>query len=146
MAEYTESDSQYVRGRIEGYLHGVAQHEGGTKSFDRDRWQALYGSRVIYNGFPAWPSEEARAQGDEPVVLCDWEKSTETKYLKQAVDLPSDRPGTMVFEDGTTVIARSERPIMFTLDGSDTKLIERWQGLMLEMLREAHDYYDNTIR
>lgn len=144
MAEYSESDSQYVRGRIEGYLHGIARHKVGDNSFDRDRWQALYGSRVIYNGFPAWPNEEARARGDEQVVLCDWEETTETKYLKQGVELPSDRPGTMVFENGTTVIARSERPIMFTLDEFDTKLIERWQELMLEMLREAYGYYDRT--
>lgn len=140
MGDYTESDSEYLRGHIEGYVQGISRYIHEDTSFDQDRWEAQYGSRVVYDGFPAWPSTEARKRGEDPFVLCDWEDSTETSYLKEGVDLPSDRAGTIVFADGTAVRVTSGRPQMFTLSDYDTELIKQWKELSLEMLREAYDY------
>lgn len=99
----------------------------------------MYGCRVVYDGFPLYPSEEAGKRDEDSVVLCDWESSTEEQYLKQGVDVPLDRPGTIVFEDGTTVIVRSGEPAMFTVESSDVALIEEWNRQMVERLRDAYD-------
>jgi hypothetical protein len=139
MAEYTESDISYFRGRIEGFLQGVARHISGSKEFDQDQWESLYGSRIIYDNFPAYPSQEAREQGRREIVLCNWDDTTDTKYLKQGVDLPRDRPGTLVAEDGTVVISRQSDPVMFQLDERDRQLIDDWDELLLETIRKVYD-------
>lgn len=140
MTDYTESDSFHVRGRIEGYLEGTAHHTDEDTSFDLDTWTDLYGTRVIYDSFPAWPSAEAREQGKDPLTLCDWDEETETLSLKQRVDLPKDRSGVMVFGDGTAVIAQNGYARMFTLTDSELAMIEELAELALEMLREAYDF------
>lgn len=140
MGDYTESDSEYIRGHIEGYDQGISRYIDQHSSFDQDRWEELYGSLVVYDGFPTWPSSNARKRGEDPFVLCDWEDSTETLYLKEGVALPLDRAGTIVFADGTAVRVSSGRPEMFTLDEYDTELIKRWRRLSLETLRDAYDY------
>ncbi|WP_132056714.1 hypothetical protein [Halorussus amylolyticus] len=140
MTDYTESDSFHVRGRIEGYLQGTANHTDEDTSFDPDTWTDLYGARVIYDSFPAWPSADAREQGEDPFTLCDWDEETQTLSLKQGVDLPRDRPGVVVFGDGTAVIARDGHARMFTLADSELAMIEELAELALEMLRDAYDY------
>lgn len=140
MGNYSESDSQYMRGRIEGYVDAVIRHSEQDIGFDQDRWRELYGERVIYDGFPAWPSQEARVKDEDQLVLCDWEEATEEKFLKHGVEVPRDRPGTIVFANGTAVVAGEDFAVMIELDDRDTELIERWDELALEMLRDAYDY------
>ena len=140
MTEWDESDSAYVRGRIDGYLRGLAQSSDGSLAFDQEQWEDLYGSRVVYDSFPAWASKEERNRNEDPVVLCDWMDSTETLYLKDGVSLPHDRSGTMVFEDGTVVISSSGYPRMFTVGENIVELVEQWRELSLKMLREAYGY------
>lgn len=144
MVEYTESDISYFRGRIEGFLQGVARQTSESKEFDRDQWESLYGTRIIYDNFPAYPSQEACEQNRREVILCDWDDATDTKYLKQGIDLPRDRPGTLVAEDGTVVISRESDPIMFQLDERDRQLIDDWDELLLETIRKVYDTSPST--
>lgn len=141
MSEWSESDSQYIRGHIDGYLRAIARHSDEDKQFDMDRWEGLYGTRVIYDSFPAWTSTEARDGGEDPITLCDWEHATDTKSLKHGVVPPLDRSGNIVFEDGTVVMVTSGTPLIFTLNQQDTDYIERLDDLSLEMTREASDYH-----
>lgn len=140
MTEWDDSDSAYVRGYIEGYLHGLARTTDECLAFDKERWEELYGTRVMYESFPAWASKEERNRNDDPVVLCDWVDSTETLYLKGGVSLPLDRSGTMVFADGTVVISSSGNPRMFTVSEDVVEHVERLQELSLTKLREAQGY------
>lgn len=140
MPEYDEFDSSYTRGRIDGYLHAAARYTSEELSFNQDRWEDLYGSCVVYENVPAYPSKEARRKDEGQVVMCDWEDATETLYLKEGVDLPADRSGTMVFEDGTVVMLRSGDPIMFSIDEPEVQLIEGLREQMMEMLRDTYDY------
>lgn len=142
-SEWSESDSSYIRGRIDGYLHAIAQHSDTDKQFDPTQWENLYGTRVICDSFPAWTSTEARDRGEDPITLCDWDHATDTKSLKHGVDLPLDRSGNIVFEDGTVVMVTSGTPLMFTLDQQDRDYIERLNEHSLEMTREASDYYNH---
>jgi hypothetical protein len=114
MTDWDESDSAYVRGRIDGFLHGLAWSSDQHLAFDQEQWEDRYGSRVVYDSFPAWASKAERKRNENPIVLCDWVDSTETLYLKDGVSLPLDRSGTIVFEDGLVVISSSESPQMFT--------------------------------
>lgn len=141
MTAYSDGDSQYLRGRIDGYLLAAARHSADDTSFDRERWKELYGERVVYNSVPAYPSEEARDRDEDAVVLCDWEAATETKFLKPGVELPLDRSGSIVFANGTTVIVRSGTASMFTLANDETEYVERMDDLALEVLRETSGFY-----
>lgn len=143
MANYDESDSAYVRGRIGGYLRGLVRASNDDLAFDRQRWEEQYGNRVVYESFPAWASTEERKRNADPVVLCDWKESTETLYLKEGVSLPRDRSGEMVFEDGTVVIVSSGFPQMFDIDEADVELIEQWREVMIDMLRGTYGYDGN---
>jgi len=143
MTEWDESDSTYVRGHIDGYLRGLAQASDESLTFDQERWEELYGSRVVYDSFPAWASKEERNRNEDPVVLCDWVNSTETLYLKNGVNLPLDRSGTIVFADGTVVLSSSGTPQMFTVSEDVVEHIERLRELSLTMLREAYGYDHN---
>lgn len=144
MVEYTESDISYLRGRIEGFLQGVVRQTSGSKEFEQDQWESLYGTRIIYDNVPAYPSQEAREQDQGEIVLCNWDDATDTKYLKQGVDLPRDRPGTLVAEDGTVVITRQSDPVMFQIDERDRKLIEDWDQQLLETIRQVYDTSPST--
>lgn len=144
MVEYTESDISYLRGRIEGFLQGVVRQTSGSKEFEQDQWESLYGTRIIYDNVPAYPSQEAREQDQGEIVLCNWDGATDTKYLKQGVDLPRDRPGTLVAEDGTVVITRQSDPVMFQIDERDRKLIEDWDQQLLETIRQVYDTSPST--
>jgi hypothetical protein len=144
MGEYTESDISCLRGRIEGFLQGVARQISGSKEFDQDQWKSLYGTRIVYDSFPAYPSQEAREQGRREIVLCNWDDATDTKYLKQGVDLPRDRPGTLVAEDGTVVISQQSPPVMFQLDERDRQLIDDWDELLLQRIRQVYDTSPGT--
>lgn len=143
MREYTESDISYLRGRIKSFLQGVARQISGSKEFDRDQWKSLYGPRIVYDSFPAYPSREAREQDRGKIVLCNWDDATDTKYLRQGVTLPRDRVGTLVAEDGTVVINQQSGPVMFQLNEKDRKLIEDWDQQLLETIRQV---YDNSPR
>jgi len=138
MVEYTESDISYFRGRIEGFLQGVARQTSGSKEFDQDQWESLYGTRIIYDNIPAYPSREARERDQREVVLCNWDDATDTKYLKHGIDLPRDRPGTLVAEDGTVVISRQSDPVMFQLDERNRQLIKDWDELLLQTVRQVY--------
>lgn len=140
MAEYSEEDISYWSGRINGLIVGIARHTDGDKDFDRERWEEQYGSRVVYSSYPYYPSEEAGRKDEGGLVLCDWDDETETKYLKAGVDLPDDRPGTLVFKAGTVVISSASAPMMFVLDERDTELVEKWSQRKLEVIREVYDY------
>lgn len=140
MSEYTESTTHYLRGQIERFIIGVARQTVGSKEFDRDRWESLGGTRVVHDSFPAYPSEEAKRDRRDVKVLCDWDDETETKYLKQDVDVPGDRHGTIVFENGTVVTTQAGSPIMFALDERDATIIEKWDTLHLEILRDVYGY------
>lgn len=48
----------------------------------------------------------------------------ETNYLKEGVSMPDDRPGTVIFENGTVVQSKSGDLSMFTLNEAETELIE----------------------
>ncbi|WP_254820838.1 hypothetical protein [Haloglomus halophilum] len=144
MGEYTESDISYLRGRIEGFLQGVARQTPGSKEFDQDQWESLYGTRIIYDNVPAYPSREAHEQDRGGFVLCNWDDATDTKYLKEGIDLPRDRPGTLVAEDGTVVISRQSDLVMFQLDERDRQLIEEWDELLLETIRKVYDTSPST--
>lgn len=140
MATYSESDISFWHGRIDGLVTGIARHTVGDKEFDRERWEEQYGSRVVYSSYPYYPNREAASKDEGGLVLCDWEEETETKYLKEGVALPDDRPGTLVFEDGTVVTTTAPTPTMFVLDERDTELIETWSQRQLEVIREVYDY------
>lgn len=140
MGEYTEHDIGYVRGQIEGFILGVMRHSASVGCIDQADWEDLYGSRIIYESVPAYPSVEARRQNEGVVVLADWIDETEDKYLKDSVSLPRDRPGTLVFEDGTVVTRLNGDSVMFSLDEDDTNLVESWDRLLLDVIRDAYDY------
>jgi hypothetical protein len=140
MAEVSEEDISYWSGRISGLIVGIARHTDGDKDFDRDRWEEKYGSRVVYSSYPYYPSEEAGRKVEGGLALCDWDDETETKYLKAGVDVPDDRPGTLVLEDGTVVTSSGPKPKMFVLNERDTELVEKWSQRRLEVVREAYDY------
>lgn len=140
MTEYSEEDIFYFRGKIHGLVVGIARHTIGDKEFDRERWEEQYRSRVVYSSYPYYPSEEARRKDEGGLLLCDWDHETETKYLKEGVELPDDRTGMLVFEDGTVVTTMAPTPTMFMLDEQDTELIEKWSQRYLEIVREAYDY------
>lgn len=140
MTEYSEEDISYWRGRIDGLVVGIGRHTVGDKEFDRERWEAQYGSRVVYCSYPYYPSEEAGKKDEGGLTLCDWDDETETNYLKEGVELPDDRPGMIVFEDGTVVTTMASTPTMFVLDERDTDLIDEWSQRYLEVVREAYDY------
>ena len=140
MAKYSEEDIIYFRGKIDGLVMGIARHTVGDKEFDRECWEEQYGSRIVYSSFPYYPSEEAARKDEGGLLLCDWDDETETKYLKEGVELPDDRSGILVFEDGTVVTTRAPTPSMFVLDERDTELIEKWSQQHLEVLREVYDH------
>jgi hypothetical protein len=144
MVEYSEEDITYVRGKINGLIIGIARHTAGDKDFDCERWKNLYGSRILYSSYPYYPSEEARRMDEGGVVLCDWDDQTESKYLKESVELPDDRSGTLVFEDGTVVTTMAATPTMFVLDERDTELVEKWSQRFFEIVREVYDYSPTT--
>lgn len=140
MGEHTEHDIDFVRGQIEGFILGVMRHSASVAGFDQARWEDLYGSRIVYESVPAYPSVEARRRDEGVVVLADWVEETEEKYLKEGVSLPRDRPGTLVFEDGTVVTLLAGDPVMFSLDEEDTSLMEAWDRLLRDVIRDAYDY------
>lgn len=140
MAEYSEEDISYWRGMIDGLVIGIARHTVGDKEFDREHWEELYGSRVVYSSYPYYPSEEARRKDEGGLTLCDWNNETETNYLKEGVELPDDRSGMLVFEDGTVVTTQAPTPTMFMLNERDIELIEKWSQQYLEVVRGAYDY------
>lgn len=86
---------------------------------------------------PAWASKAEQKRNEDPVVLCDWVDSSETLYLKDGVNLPLDRSGTIVFENGLVVLSSSGSPRMFTVDEGVVELVEEWRELNLEMLRDS---------
>jgi hypothetical protein len=53
------------------------------------------------------------------------------------VNLPLDRSGTIVFENGLVVLSSSGSPQMFTVDEDVVELVEEWRELNLEMLRDS---------
>lgn len=57
MVDHDESDSAYIRERVEGYLLGLARSSDEDLAFDQERWEDQYGDRVVYDSFPAWASE-----------------------------------------------------------------------------------------
>lgn len=140
MGDHDEHDIGYVRGQIEGFILGMMRHLPSVDGFDQARWGDLYGSRIIYDSVPAYPSTEARRRGEDLVALADWVEATEEKYLKEGVALPRDRPGSLVFEDGTVVTSFAGEPVMFSLDEEDTALVEAWDQLLLDVVRDAYDY------
>lgn len=140
MPEYDEADASYIRGRIDGYLQGVAAHSGQNVQFDQDHWESLYESRVIYSSIPLWASREERRRNAPGVVLCDWIDETETKLLKKGTELLPDRSGSMVFPDGSAIFLQSGDPVMLSLTEREVRLMERWSELQLEMIREAYGY------
>jgi hypothetical protein len=140
MAKYSEEDISYFRGKIDGLVVGIARHTVDDKEFDREHWEEQYGSRVVYSSYPYYPSEEAGREDEGGLLLCDWDDETETKYLKEGVELPDDRSGMLVFEDGTVVTTMAPTPTMFALDERDTELIEEWSQRYLEVVREAYGY------
>ena len=140
MAESSEEDISYWRGRIDGLVVGIARHIVGDKEFDRERWEEQYGSRVVYSSYPYYPSEEAGRKDEDGLSMCDWDGETETKYLKEGVEIPDDRSGMFVFEDGTVVTTMASALMMFVLDERDTELIEKWSQRHLEVVREAYGY------
>ena len=146
MTEYSEEDLSYWRGRIDGLVVGIARHTVGVKQFDLGRWEEQYGSRVVYCSYPHYPSEEARKKDEGGLTLCDWDEETETKYLKDGVELPDDRSGMVVFEDGTVATTMASNPTMFVLDERDTELIEEWSQRFLEVVREVYDYSSRERR
>jgi hypothetical protein len=137
MSDWGESDSAYVRGRVDGFLNGLACSSDKDLAFDQERWEDRYGSRVVYDSFPAWASKAEQKRNEDPVVLCDWVDSSETLYLKDGVNLPLDRSGTIVFENGLVVLSSSGSPQMFTVDEDVVELVEEWRELNLEMLRDS---------
>ena len=130
MAKYSEEDISYFRGKIHGLVVGIARHTVGNKEFDREHWEEQYGSRVLYCSYPYYPSEEAGRKDEGGLLLCDWDDVAETKYLKKGVELPDNRSGMLVFEDGTVVTTMAPTPMMFVLDERDTELIEKWSQLL----------------
>ena len=140
MTEYSEEDIFYSRGKIHGLVVGIARHTNDDKEFDRERWKEQYGSRVVYSSYPYYPSEEAGRKDEDKLLLCDWNDETETKYLREGAELPDDRSGILVFEDGTVVTTMAPTPAMFMLDERDTELIEKWSQRYLEVVQEAYDY------
>lgn len=144
MGEHTEHDIYYVRGQIEGFILGEMRHSASVEGFNKARWEDLYGSRIVYESVPAYPSVKARRRNEGVVVLADWVEETEQKYLKEGVSLPRDRPGTLVFEDGTVVTSLAGDPAMFSLDEADTSLVEAWDRLLLDVVRDAYDYEERA--
>lgn len=142
MGKYKESDISYVRGRIEGYLLSIALHSCEDTQFDEERWKEHYGSRVVYNSIPVYPSEEAVREDRNELVLVDWEEATETKYLKEGAELPDDRSGTIVLDGGTAVILRSKDELMFSLSDTDVAFIGSWDSTLLEIIRDAYGFYE----
>ena len=140
MAEYSEEDIRYWMGKIDGLIVGISRHTVGDKEFDRDQWEEQYGSRVVYSSYTHYPSEEAARKDEGGLTLFDWDNETETKYLKQGVDLPDDRPGIIVFDDGTVVTTMASTPIMFEINDRDTELVTEWSQQYLEVIREVYDY------
>lgn len=142
MGEAEEKDILHMSGLIEGFLLHASFHFDEDKHLDRERWEALYGARVLYSSVPSYPSEEAKLEGRDGLSLTNWDDATETKHLKDDARLPDDRGGTLVFEEGIVVSSSDDGWEMFTLDELDTIAIEIMDRRLLEIIRDAYDYYD----
>lgn len=136
----TDSDISYLSGYIAGFLVAAARNTPEDKEFDEDRWKELYGTNIVYNSYPYYPTEEARENDERGWNFMDWDDETETKFLEEGGELPDDRPGKVVFEEGTAVIGGEDDLMMFSLDDSDLSLIERLSERRLETIREVQGY------
>lgn len=140
MTEYTEDDITYMSGYLDGYLRACELLIPGNQSFDAERWEALYGMDVAYNTFPGYANDADARAGQNPLGLMDWDSDREIAVLKDGVDLPVDRSGTLVFVDGTVVTKRTGERQMFTVPGSVVDSIQALRDTRLEMVRDVYDY------
>ena len=138
MDEEAQNEGIYYRGTIAGVLQGIVLRAEDT-SFDEERWRSLYGQKLVHSSVPAYPSQEAREKDEDAFVIADWNAETEEKRLKKGVSLPQDRPGDLVFENGTAVVQLGGRKHMVTLTERELGYIRRLAEGHIETLRKAHE-------
>lgn len=146
MTEYEESDIDYITGQLDGILLTALLEHSGDLDFDEEKWQDLYGADVTYNTFPAYPSKEAIREGEVPLDIMDWDDDREVATLKPDAEVPTDRTGSMVFEDGTVVTNRGGEKSMYNLSDTIYQLVARLRDLRLKIIRDVYDYSPDNHR
>ncbi|QLG61911.1 hypothetical protein [Halorarum salinum] len=144
MGEYAEHDIDYISGELAGIILAASIQTTDDTTFDKAAWRDLQGEDITYNSFPGYPSKEARQQQEDPLTIMKWDDRREVATLAEGAAVPTDRIGSIVFDDGTVVSNRTGEKTMFSLPDSLYKVISRLSDLRLKIIRDVYDYTPET--
>lgn len=139
MGKDDDGDIDYITGQLDGILLAAVMESSEDKAFDEKKWRDLFGADVTYNTVPGYPSDEAARKQEDPLTIMDWDDEREVATLVEGAEVPTDRTGWIVFEDGTVVTNQIGEKLMCSLSGPVYQLVARLRDLRLEIIRDVYD-------
>lgn len=127
MGEYTKEQARYVEGLLDGVVRAASIGTTEDTSFNQAEWERHYSDDIIYSDIPAFPSEEAKLNEEDPLTIMDWDHEREIALLVPGSMPPSDRRGSLVFTDGPVVTNRMGEWELFTISDELYRLIATYR-------------------
>lgn len=135
MGESSKETIRYLEGMLEGLIWGAELQTSDDNTFNEKRWRDLYGSDIIYSSIPAYRSEDDKLKDVDPLTIMDWDHDREIALLSPGADIPRDRNGSMVFEDGTVCRFSSRKRSMYSLPAAVLSVVYQLRNQRFEMIR-----------
>lgn len=136
-ARAAELEAWRFAGFIDGFVYALVVRGSANTEFDQNEWESLYGEYITYHSYRI-PSMNLTAKEAERYLVTDWDHAKEKNYLPEGNDLPKDRDGMLIFENGTAALTRGGKRYLIELRESEYQLLEKLSEVRMEILREGY--------